>query len=256
MFFSCRKYLLRSLYSDLEDLSSDGQSLEFEDDIQLETLPPPSAQSSKTTSRFARERTSLHSSIARSIFSACFSESCILFFLLVFQALDLFDPRYVVWHARMVSEAHCAHRSRLWNWRLSIYLLLTIILVLIPLFTTLILTIGVSSKSGMFLYPQQLPVLTHLRSDQVSRKRLLPRVFLSILSAMLYLFAVTYIPLPASLASSDILMTALSRLIVLGTIILGLLSGFGAVSSSWAFIPRNRYVSTVRSGVDFISFSA
>lgn len=60
----------------------------------------------------------------------------------------------------------------------------------------------------------------------------------------LYLFLLSRIPLPDALASSDFTTTTLSRLIVLGTIILGILSGFGAVSSAWAFFPlflRNRY---------------
>jgi hypothetical protein len=59
----------------------------------------------------------------------------------------------------------------------------------------------------------------------------------SLVPVVLYLFALSYIPLPEALSSSDIMTAALSRLIVLGTIILGLLSGFGAISSSWQYLP-------------------
>jgi hypothetical protein len=71
------------------------------------------------------------------------------------------------------------------------------------------------------------------------------RVLLSLVPVIIYFFALSRIPLPAALASSDITTVALSRLIVLGTIILGLLSGFGAISSLWKFLPfisQSRYV--------------
>jgi The Golgi pH Regulator (GPHR) Family N-terminal len=71
------------------------------------------------------------------------------------------------------------------------------------------------------------------------------RFFLSLVPVITYLFAFSHIPLPASLASSDTTTIALSRLIVLGTIILGLLSGFGVISNSWRFLPfisQSRYV--------------
>jgi hypothetical protein len=67
---------------------------------------------------------------------------------------------------------------------------------------------------------------------------------LSLVPVILYLLMFSWVPLPEALASSDIATIALSRLVVLGTIILGLLSGFGAVSNAWAFFPliwRNRY---------------
>jgi len=55
----------------------------------------------------------------------------------------------------------------------------------------------------------------------------------------LYLFALSYVPLPSSLKPSGTFSTYLSRLIVIGTIILGFLSGFGAISSSWRFLPSS-----------------
>ena len=64
-----------------------------------------------------------------------------------------------------------------------------------------------------------------------------PRVVFSLIPVVLYLFALSYIPLPEALSSSDIMTAALSRLIVFSTIVLGLLSGFGAISSSWQYLP-------------------
>jgi len=64
-----------------------------------------------------------------------------------------------------------------------------------------------------------------------------PRAIFSLIPVTLYLFALSYIPIPGSLESPDTATAALSRLIVIGTIVLGLLSGFGAISSSWEFLP-------------------
>ena len=65
------------------------------------------------------------------------------------------------------------------------------------------------------------------------------RVFMSLVPYLIYLFAFTMIPLPESLSTvnSGITTLALSRLIVLGTFIIGLLSGFGAAMNSWEFLP-------------------
>lgn len=67
--------------------------------------------------------------------------------------------------------------------------------------------------------------------------RPVPRIVFSTICVALYLLAFSFIPLPGALVVSDNLSTTLARLIVLGTLVLGLLSGFGAVSSSWAFLP-------------------
>lgn len=71
-------------------------------------------------------------------------------------------------------------------------------------------------------------------------RSVLPRIVLSTMSVALYLFALSCIPLPVALSETDRMTATLSRLVVLGTIILGLLAGFGAVSSSWAFIPSKK----------------
>lgn len=81
-------------------------------------------------------------------------------------------------------------------------------------------------------------LLTYSSSDQKRRRLLLgPRIFLSFVPFILYLLGLSYVPLPVALSASDSATSALAQLIVLGTIILGLLSGFGAVSSAWRFLP-------------------
>ncbi|KAF8154275.1 Abscisic acid G-protein coupled receptor-domain-containing protein [Crassisporium funariophilum] len=216
LFFASRKYLLRILYSDLQSLSSSSTvastpgtpistrysrpgSPSTPNGIELDTLPLPSTHTPKSRTFFSNEATSIHSSVSRTVFSWCFAESCMMFSLLMLQGLDVFSAR-----------------TRLLNWRFSLFFLMTAILVVIPLSVSLLLAIGTSS----------------------TRRSLLgARAIFSLIPVVLYLFALSYIPLPIALASSDTTTAALSRLIVLGTIILGLLSGFGAISSSWKFLP-------------------
>ncbi|KAF9472678.1 G protein-coupled receptor 89 [Pholiota conissans] len=216
LFFACRKYLLRTIYSDLRSISSsatpgtptlsrrpslpaDLVSLNFEsDDIELEALPPPTTHTPKSAKFLMEDATYLHASISRILFSWCFSEGCMMFALLMMQGVGLLSSS-----------------SRLLNWRISLFLLMSAVLVVIPLSVSLLLATN-SSASRSFLGP---------------------RIFFSLIPVALYLFAFSYIPIPPSLAPSDTITAALSRLIVLGTIILGLLSGFGAISSSWQFIP-------------------
>jgi hypothetical protein len=71
-------------------------------------------------------------------------------------------------------------------------------------------------------------------------RSMLPRILFSMCTVGLYLFALSCIPLPTALSTSDRMTATLSRLLVVGTTILGLLAGFGAASSSWDFIPSRR----------------
>ncbi|KAJ7123701.1 Abscisic acid G-protein coupled receptor-domain-containing protein [Mycena epipterygia] len=204
VFFSCRKYLLRSLYSDLQDLSGAGNSSKYMRD----PLPSPITQTAKESLRKPHGQTEiLYSTLSSNIFAGCFSESCLLFLLLILQGLSIFSPS-----------------TRLFNWRLSLFLLLTCILVLIPFLLSLLFTVG----------PDSAP---HIRST-------LPRIVFSTISVALYLLALSWIPLPDALSASDRMTATLSRLVVLGTIVLGVLAGFGAVSSSWEFIPSKKTITT------------
>ncbi|KAF7369745.1 G protein-coupled receptor 89 [Mycena venus] len=202
IFFACRKYLLRSLYSDLQDLS--GSGVDNSTSIPMrDPLPSPITQFERDKPN--RKTESVYSTLASDIFAGCFSESCMLFLLLMLQGLSVFSSS-----------------TRLFNWKLSMFLLLTCILVLVPFLFSLLLTVG---------------------SDSGPRTRsVLPRLIFSTLCVAIYIFAISCIPLPIALSASDRMTATLSRLVVLGTIILGLLAGFGAVSSSWAFIPSQKTV--------------
>ncbi|KAJ7590676.1 G protein-coupled receptor 89 [Mycena floridula] len=209
LFFSCRKYLLHNIYHGLRDLTPTSANPGEEFQLQNLPLPTTSPTPSRLFSRDTKEK--LHSSVSRTVFSTCFSESCMLFLLLMMQGLAVFSPR-----------------ERLLNWKFSIFVLLANIAVLIPANITLLLTMGSDYKPG----------------DPKRRQRLMPKLFLSLFFVLLYLYALSYVPLPAGLVSTDMFTTLLSRLIVIGTVILGLLSGFGAISNPWEFF-RSRTQSGV-----------
>ncbi|KZT66792.1 hypothetical protein DAEQUDRAFT_695181 [Daedalea quercina L-15889] len=208
LFLACRKYLLHHLYHDLQDLSGQrtadpGTPPTAEaDNMELETLPEPSTAAVKRASSLAGHRP-FHSVLARSLFALCFSESCTLFLLLICQALDLLDAR-----------------ARLLNWNISLSLLLAAILILIPLSYSLVMS---DSITGAGLRSRQRPSAF--------------RVLLNFIPVGLFLFLLEMIPLPSASPTSGIIVTTLSRLTVLGTIILGLLSGFGAINTAWIYFP-------------------
>lgn len=109
--------------------------------------------------------------------------------------------------------------TRLLNWRISLLLLLAVIVAVIPLAYSLVL----SYRSTTGLQDLQRPTLT--------------RLVLTALPASLFLFLLSFIPLPAAHAANGFLEVVFARLTVVGTVILGLLSGFGAVSNAWTFFP-------------------
>ncbi|KAF9812777.1 hypothetical protein IEO21_05980 [Rhodonia placenta] len=202
LFFACRKYLLRNLYHDLQDLSahsSNDTGIPLDDTgVELDTLPTSTTTPSTRRDAVVVAKRPFHSTISRAMFSLCFSESCTMFLLLMCQAIDIFHVR-----------------ARLLNWNISLSLLLAAILVLIPLSYSLVL----SDRMHMRQRPSAL------------------RVCLNMVPVGLFLFFLSYIPLPSALPSANIVVTALSRLTVLGTIILGALSGFGAINTAWTFFP-------------------
>jgi hypothetical protein len=63
------------------------------------------------------------------------------------------------------------------------------------------------------------------------------KLFLASLPVIIYLFLLSYVPLPAGVSAFDPVESVLARLTVLGTAFLGLLSGFGAVNNAWTFLP-------------------
>ncbi|OCH88954.1 hypothetical protein OBBRIDRAFT_813398 [Obba rivulosa] len=211
LFFACRKYLLQNLYHDLQGLSSEHTSTppfldSTEDSVELDSLPQPSTTSASAAPALPimKGKRSFHSVLSRSLFALCFTESCMMFGLLMFQALGVLQAR-----------------TRLLNWNISLAVLLTSILVMIPLSYSLVLSDTASFVIGA----------------QTRQRPSLCRLLLNTIPVGLFLLVLEYIPLPSGLHSSSFISTTLSRLTVLGTIILGALSGFGAATAIWTFLP-------------------
>lgn len=73
------------------------------------------------------------------------------------------------------------------------------------------------------------------------QSRALPiRLAFALAPVAVFIFALSYIPLPAELLSSNPLTTVTARLVTMGTTILGLLSGLGAVGGAWGATNRSR----------------
>ncbi|KAF8498210.1 hypothetical protein F5888DRAFT_1634124 [Russula emetica] len=112
------------------------------------------------------------------------------------QALDALDTR--------------AYSTRLLNWQISLYAVLLNIIVLIPLSLCLVSTISWNSSSAVLSHRHLLAILAPL---------------------FLYFLLLSYVPLPDGLVSSgmsDTFTLVTARYNVLGTFILGCLSGFGS----------------------------
>lgn len=103
--------------------------------------------------------------------------------------------------------------TRATHFQFSLYALLAILIVLVPQSITLLVFSPPSSISFRTLLLSFIPVL----------------ISLALLS---------HIPISTQ-TDATLLTRTLSRLIVLGTIILGLLSGFGAMTRAWAFLPSH-----------------
>lgn len=101
LLYACHKYLLRSVYHDLQTLTasasgitSDGRgSLNVDSDVELYSLPGPNtARDGPLLSQTSAQQTSsTHSKIAHLCFSVSFSESCTLFLLFMCQELGILD---------------------------------------------------------------------------------------------------------------------------------------------------------------------
>lgn len=64
------------------------------------------------------------------------------------------------------------------------------------------------------------------------------RAIAFVLPVALFIFTLSFVPLPAEFTSYNPLTSTAARLVVLGTIILGLLSGLGAVNGAWGTFTR------------------
>ncbi|KAI0742936.1 Abscisic acid G-protein coupled receptor-domain-containing protein [Daedaleopsis nitida] len=202
LFYASRRYILRHLYHDLQDLSGKTSVVVFDaGDTELATLPTPSSAS--ITPGVVRKRP-FHSVLSRALFSLCFSETCTLFSLLICQALEIFHPRV-----------------RLLNWQVSLGILVTAIVLVIPLSYSIVLSNGTSTLG----VPS-------------SRQRVCSMsLALYLIPNFLFLLALSYVPLPPAMPAHNVTASTLSRLTVIGTVILGALSGFGAIDTAWDFFP-------------------
>ncbi|EJD50456.1 hypothetical protein AURDEDRAFT_121592 [Auricularia subglabra TFB-10046 SS5] len=202
--YACRQHL-GTLFNDLRDISAgvDPSSSTPSDDVNspcpsspiLDHLPSPALSPAPTRAAFAKMPWTVRwpASVSRTVFGACFSESCVLFLLVTFQAVDLLDAR-----------------TRLLNWRISLVVLMCLMTIVVPLLQCLLVT-------------YRSPV------------NLVTRIFLTLLPFFGYLFLLSFVSPPQTLASN--MSTAyLARYVVLGVCILGLLSGFGATSAAWEFL--------------------
>ncbi|KAF5347339.1 hypothetical protein D9756_009952 [Leucocoprinus leucothites] len=138
--------------------------------------------------------------LARTIFAWTFTESSMLFVLLICQATSTFSSS-----------------QRAANFQFSLYALLAIHVILIP-----------QSIALLVLSPTPANLLRSPRT-----------ILSSFIPVLLSLILLSYIPSFTTESHPPFLSRTLSRLIVLGTTILGLLSGFGAVTRAWDYLPSS-----------------
>ncbi|OWZ78966.1 hypothetical protein C365_02615 [Cryptococcus neoformans Bt85] len=203
------------------------------------------------TKRVKKATRGLHR-VSRILFSVCFAEGCNLLSLVIFHAIGVF-------HAR----------SRQVNFSVSLHFILALILVVVPLVQCLLFTYRSRDSSSTSTTPSQSSSLSFTS-----------RLLISLIPFTLYMFLFTRIPPyitavpmnvqvvstpsmdvedPSSTASSideaivqwsisgpegweqgGWLAPSLGRVVVLGVVILGSLSGFGAVRSAWNFFEHRR----------------
>lgn len=74
-------------------------------------------------------------------------------------------------------------------------------------------------------------------SGRISFLRCGPRTLLNFIPVALFIVAFAQVPLPAALRNVDTITATVARLIVVGTVLIGALSGFGALSNCWYSLP-------------------
>ncbi|KAL0255458.1 hypothetical protein I308_100262 [Cryptococcus tetragattii IND107] len=203
------------------------------------------------TKRVKKATRGLHRA-SRILFSVCFAEGCNLISLVIFHAIGVLNAR-----------------SRQVNFSVSLHFILALILVVVPLVQCLLFTYRSRDSSSTSTTPSQSSSLSFTS-----------RLLISLIPFTLYMFLFTRIPPyitavpvnfqvvptpsvdmddPSSTASTideaivqwstsgpegweqgGWLAPSLGRVVVLGVVILGSLSGFGAVRSAWNFFEHRR----------------
>lgn len=218
LFYVCRAYLIRSLYKFSPTAPADSTALAVDSPLgtpstprspgrsggssyfELGTLPQPSTARPHPRGSPAEWGWG-PTSVARTAFAVCFSESCSLFVLVMCQAYDVMNAR-----------------SRYLNWRFSLITLVTLILVVIPVLQCLF--IAYRSNRSTSTDP----------GASFPRRLALPFFFFAV-----YVLMLLRIPTIGDGQGMDILTAALARLAMMGTVVLGTLSGFGAIATAWMF---------------------
>ena len=73
--------------------------------------------------------------------------------------------------------------------------------------------------------------------NRLQRRSFTVRCLLTVLPVSFFLFILSYVPLPSSISETSGVSAIVSRLTVIGTVILGLLSGFGSINNAWDYLP-------------------
>lgn len=119
-------------------------------------------------------------------------------------------------------------------------MLLAMNVIFIPFFFTLALTSQrISTTAGEYSMLLRMPtsLIRYAETKKTRKRSLFGRAFLAVLPVAGYLFVLSYVPVSTALESGDAIRVVLARLTVVGTVILGLLSGFGAASNAWDYYP-------------------
>lgn len=139
-----------------------------------------------------------------------------------------------------------ANSTRLLNWQISLYAVLLNIIILIPLSLCLVSTTSSNScGSRIHICFSMITRTLHIPASATLSHR---RVLTVLAPLFVYFLLLSYVPLPYLLSSgkSDTFTLVTVRYNVLGTFILGCLSGFGSVTAAWGYFPlscsKNRHV--------------
>ena len=127
---------------------------------------------------------------------------------------------------------------RLLNWDVSLSILILSIVLVIPVSYSLVLSYRSNTPGSKHLvsFPS-ITIPTSVAVPSSHQNVFSASLALYLIPSFLTLLALSYVPLPEGMPAHTIKASTLSRLTVIGTVILGLLSGFGAIDTAWDFFP-------------------